>query len=321
MISSPSVIVLSSVALFASLSAQPSTAFATTKLKDVLRTSGEWLLERQEKCLPTEWKGGDPKKFYVTIVNEVCLVGDFGNDMPIDEMRTMLGAQSVGNAKVNGIDLGLYEARVEASAPVVGTPTIDAEVLVLGMQVWTKSASAPKISFDKEFTLLNFDKSFQSKIKIGPIPASVSAGVTGRIDTSVLGELAFANASAEINPVLKSGAYAQVEVDLALASAGVEGVATLANNDTILKGSAGLLIGANDKLPMVSYVTEGFGNFDIEALSGEINLFARWKDGKDIFVNSLWKHQGIELSKELFRFRTNPTPVFQSHPFFPFAQL
>jgi|GEM_PF-5959546 len=295
------------------LSATQESVSRAPALASLLGTSdGKWLRGEQEKCWPHAWKGGDPTRFAVAVDSELCLRGKFGEDTPVNEMRTELSALSVGNATIMESDVNLFMVEALAYMPVIGTPTAEARVLALGYEVWSDSIAAPELTFDRDFTLLNFDKAVSAPFKIGPVPATVSAGARARLDTHVHGVLAIANARGTLTPKLASGGYAQVAVDAIIARAGVDGEVELLNDTVRIDGVVGLGVDVSKKPVQVFFAGEAKGTNELSALSGRINLFAETaKDGK-FFEKEFFRWEGVKNNNVLFSNVLKPTPVFQA---------
>jgi hypothetical protein len=308
----PSVVVALAVANVFALPAFAQSSTAPT-VRDVLASHGEWIRGEQERCFPHSWKEGDPTRFAVAVDSELCLRGRFGKDLPVKDMRTEIAAQTVGNATILESDLNLFAARAGAWMPVVGSPTADAEVLVLGYQVWTDSVAAPELEFKRNFTLLNFDEDVSAPFNIGPVPARVSAGVRARLDTEVQGALALVNARANLTPVLASGGYAQVMVDALVAKAGVEGQLEFLNDTVRLDGAVGLGVDTTVAPPQVFFAGEAKGTNTLSALSGGISVFARTRNDDKLFEREFFRWEGIKRDDELFAKTFRPSPVFQQH--------
>jgi hypothetical protein len=278
----------------------------------VLQRGGEWVAGAQEKCFPHSWKGGDAARFAVAVESELCLRARMGEGLPLADMRTEIAAQSVGNATLLESELNLFAARAGAWLPVTGSPTAEAEVLVLGYQVWTDSISAPELEFTRDFTLLNFDKAVSAPFNIGPVPATVSAGVRARLDARVSGTLALVNARGNLTPKLASGGYAQVAVDAMIARGGVEGTLELLNDTVHLDGKVGLGVDVTQNPPQVFFAGEALGTNQLAALSGAIRMFAETAGDGRMFEREFFRWEGIRQDTELFRKTFAPRPLFRA---------
>lgn len=293
--------------------ADASSTASQPDVASVLQQGGEWISDAQEKCFPHSWKGGDEARFAVAVDSELCLRARMGEDVPVTDMRTEIAAQSVGNATVLESELNLFAARAGAWMPVKGSPTAEAQVLVLGYQVWTDSIAAPELEFSRDFTILNFDKAVSAPFNIGPIPATVSAGVRARLDTHVHGSLALVNARGSLAPKLASGGYAQVAVDAMVARAGAQGTLDLLNDTMSLEGAVGLGVDTTQNPPQVFFAGEALGKNQFAALSGAIGLFAETVADGRVFEREFFRWEGFRDERELFRKTFAPRAVFQGN--------
>lgn len=302
---------LAGALLLAATAARADSAQPSPALRDVFDSPGKWILGAQETCWPHAWSSGDGARFAVNVASELCLRGRFGKDVPVSDMRTSILAQSAGNGTILDANLNLYAARAEAIMPLSGTPTAEAEVLALGYQVWVESITAPELEFERSFTLLNFDQAISAPFRIGPVPATVAAGVRARLDANVRGVLAIANARGELVPELRSGGYAQVAVDALVAKAGVEGELEFLNDTLRLDGVVGLGVDATKFPPTVYYAGAAKGTNSLSALSGGITLYAQMLGNGNRFQNRFFEWEGYRNDGELFSATLDPVPLFQ----------
>ena len=171
---------------------------------------------------------------------------------------------------------------------------------------------APEATFERNFTVLNFEKTVSAPIKIGPVPGTVTAGMRARLDTSVQGALAVANARANIVPVLASGGFVQVVVDAKVAHAGVEGELEFVSENMHLEGNVGLGVNATVRPPVIFYAAEAKGTHNTSALHGKLALFTELLNGGKRFEREFFKFPGFAAEGEMFHTKINQ--AYSSYP-------
>jgi hypothetical protein len=283
-------------------------------VKEALELPGLWESAPASKCFPSRWSGGTKGGFALEVESEFCLSSTLGQQIPIQEMNTQVKGKSSANGELMGRPVSFVRVQGSAVAPVSGTPRAEAAVMVLGYEVWSDSIEAPEIRWDRNFTMLNFDESVSLPFNIGPIPATVGAGVRANLDANITAALAIANARASFAPEIKSSGYAQVAVDVRVAKGGVEAELEFLNDALRIEGAAGLGLDTTAFPPTVVYVAEAKGHNDMSALNGHINVFAEFLNGGNRFERELFSWPGYEQSKVLFSQSIRPTPVFRHFP-------
>jgi hypothetical protein len=284
-----------------------------SQLKEVLNSPGEFLPQQSEKCRLYQYQNGEKTRFHVDINSSFCMRAEMEKETPVSEMKTELSAQSIGNATILETELNLFAAMASAEMPLLGTPSAQAEVMVLGYQVWSDSIAAPEMKYERDFTMLNFEKTASAPFQIGPIPAKVTAGLRARLDTHLMGALAIANARAELTPQLTSGGFVQVAVDALVAEAGVEGNLNLLDETLAMKGAVGLLLDPTPATPMV-YIAGGVtGMREFETMNGGVKLFAKFLGQDKGFEREFYNMPGTNGQTQMFDLKFGPTPVFQKY--------
>jgi hypothetical protein len=197
---------------------------------------------------------------------------------------------------------------VEARQTGAGRATLN--VRVMGQSIFNLDQTSTTWSLSKSLSK-TFDYGTSIHFSIGPIPISGKLGARGSAGVRFVLGLRQAHATAQIIPNVTAKVYAQVGVDIGIASAGVGGELTLLKDELTFGGEIGI---DADRL-RGSYISEHFYALNhLEMLAGRLYLFARvnYLIGSKEWDLTLWNWSGFRVDGYLFNVnkRTYLFPTF-----------
>ena len=233
----------------------------------------------------------------------------------IDGSKT--AAKTAAKGTINASVLGLWEGEAlgaEANADIGDTHIagLSVNVRVVGKSVFSKNWSknwtdGPFQEHDEK----SFDtrKEVSYRFAIGPFPCKGTVGFIGQAGIKYGFDIVPIQISAFAVPFAATKAFAQVGVDIVVASAGVGGDLTLINDDVTLQGGVSLTFEDDPTLTL-----ELTGKNKIEALSGKLYAFAKvGLCGLSSHLCKEWRFTifswpGYKNDADLFKFRTTWGP-------------
>lgn len=273
-----------------------------------------WIYEKNnEKCYAWQWEGGQDSVYGAGVQGDLCLRVHRDPNGRLESMRSEVAGRTGVNARVGKKEIELLRARVSATSPLVGTPSADAVVEVMGYQVWSESVAAPTLDWSDSYTLMHIDQSVPYTFMIGPFPARVVVGARGGGNVRVSAKLAIGNAQAVAIPQVDIVGYANGIVDTGLLTGGVQSISTLLADTMKIEGQVGLLFDPVAQPPQVLYAAAARGYNRLHALSGDVALAAKSRIaiprlGKE-FLFPLYRFPGYQANQELFNDQIGPRPV------------
>ena len=193
----------------------------------------------------------------------------------------------------------LLRETVHLLGPKTGDLVAKVQVDVLGQTVynldekhkakWSKSVTPSKgVDFGKKIYFT-----------IGPVPVSVKVGVQGDVGCKLSATLTPLGVGGSAEPFVHTTAYAQVAVDVGVASAGVGGQLTLINYDLYVGGGMCLQVNASGK-PYFKWSSAACHG--LEMLSGKIYVFVEVDLGlwSKKYTHTLFHWKGFKTSGCLF---------------------
>jgi len=195
--------------------------------------------------------------------------------------------------------MALLEAKSSVEGPHTGAGRATLSVRVMGQSVYNvdkSSATAWNLSKTLSKT---FDYGTKIHFSIGPIPVSGRLGARGSAGVRFALGLRPAHATAQIVAKVAAKVYAQVGVDVSIASAGVGGEVTLIQDELTFGGEVGV-----DVDPARGpYISEHFYALNyLRMLAGRFYLYARvnYLVGHKQYDFNLWNSTGIKVNGYLF---------------------
>ncbi|WP_257452581.1 hypothetical protein [Archangium lipolyticum] len=213
---------------------------------------------------------------------------------------------AVGDARgaLNAALLGLWEgevlsAQAHAQAPATDTGQLLVEVRGVGKVLWSKNWQQQGIRYDDKVEWpVHYEVSY--RFQIGPIPAKAMFGFQATAGSNYGYDVLPLQVGAHAVPFASARAYAQVGIDLGLASAGVGGTLILAEDFVTLQGAARVEF---DEEPTL--IVELSGTNSLNALSGSLYAYARvnyffgkWEGRWDFF-----RWEGFKRDGNLFNYK------------------
>ncbi len=266
---------------------------------DALWSSGTWYtagashaLRLGDHCAFTisDLSGSDVKwtgSNACTLVNYTFERGD-GDSTFGSALRTHVTAKDNGAARLRSdtsIDVTVLGARIELLGASADQTEGSGGAVANGTSLAIFGESAVSVNATYEQTFFERSQTFM----VGPVPVTVSVGVTGQLGVG----LSFEGGALAITPVASIEATVQagvgVECDVGGASAGVRGSLTL--------------IAVQLPISLKLYFENGQpkftlrGDLTLESLSGELSLYA------EAYVKVCWWKVSADWSKELFRWK------------------
>jgi len=243
-------------------------------------------------------------------------MGDKGNlwvqllaSFRIDGSKTEAKATAKGT--INASVFGTWEGEVlgaDAVSTVNGgagnLASLDVSARVIGKTLYSKNWAKKTI---KESDEKRFDarKEVSYRFSIGPIPCKGTVGVVGAAGIKYGYEVVPIALSVFVVPFVDTKAYAQVGVDIVVASAGIGGEVTLINDVLTLQGS--FAVSFDDEPSLVLELT---GKNSVNCLSGRLYAYARidfWL-GHKTYEHTFFDWTGYKKESDLFKFRTSWGP-------------
>jgi hypothetical protein len=219
--------------------------------------------------------------------------------------------KATANGIVNGAVLGLWDGEIlgaQATSDVGNTHigSLGINIRAGGKSVfaknWSKSFSPLQVHEERRFDVR---EEVSYRFAIGPFPCKGTIGFVGTAGLRYGFDVVPIQISAFAVPYVATKAFAQVGVDIVVASAGVGGELTLINDDVTLQGAASLSFEDDPTLSL-----ELTGKNTIEALSGKLYAFAKvgvWPFDKE-WRFTIYEWTGYKRDADMFKFRTSWGP-------------
>lgn len=251
-------------------------------------------------------------------------------NFPLGE-ATKIGAELAANIRLAGDEKGaeafgegavttlLYNKRFDIanlvgkySTPAKGNMNGELAFRFFGAIIYTKKHEGAAINISARENGGKWEKGVDNSVKyrmmIGPVPVSATIGAAGLAYYDWGLTLAPIKAMANMTPGADLKVYAQLAIDIEIATAGVEGNLILLKDNLELRAEAGLDI-ANLSDPVIYFTADSFNN--LEALAGNIGAFVESyvpRFGVPPWQKKKWGHEiyafsGYKTKSNLFNFR------------------
>ena len=246
---------------------------------------------------------GDPGVISVFLNGKVELDGT--------STSTSLDAEANAGGSLFSHRFDILQLSGKLSSPQAGPLNINLSASVLGKTVYNVNQNATSTFSKSDSISKTLDESATVQFVLLGIPMSAKVGVQGKAGLTYAVTVAPVKATGSVAPSISSNAYAQVGIDVGVASAGAGGRLTILNLNGNLNGDVAIVADAKNNLTY-SYDAQYCQNFD--TLDGTLFAFARIGDC-DFFGlcaeadNTFFSFTGIKSSGCLFS-ESRTAPVF-----------
>jgi hypothetical protein len=222
-----------------------------------------------------------------------------------------IAAKAEARAQINGAVLGLWEGEIFGASAIANVTGEDdkladftVKVNVVGNTVFNKTwdKKVIEVTDNREFDVR---KESSIRFAIGPIPCKGTVGFIGAAGIEFGYTVIPIQILASTVPYVDTKLYAQLGVDIIIASAGVAGEVTLINDHMTFSASASVTFEDQPSL-----VLEMSGKNSVDCLSGTLYAYAKIRI---LFIKKTIRHvfykwTGYKKDSDLFNFRTTWGP-------------
>ena len=170
----------------------------------------------------------------------------------------------------DSIQQDILKAHGLAEASKLGNVKGDASLWLVGKTVWQDEFDTPALEKSKSFSYPITNVATKIRFMVGPVPMSAKLGVSGNAGVEGQFRASLMHASVALIPKVSGDAYAEVGVDVAVASAGAGGSLKVIEARSALIGLAALHLDEGGKPRLTAKVDS---QSSIELLSGRFYAF------------------------------------------------
>jgi hypothetical protein len=220
-------------------------------------------------------------------------------DARLETKATKSSVSVLGDAEADGFLAGkklvLLHATGQVNVPDKGDGKGSVTVTVAGRTVFNKDFTVPTNLTKKDQVSKSFDQSVSFSFSVGPFPLSVKLGAQGKVGLQYVIGVRQLSAEAQFEPFAQGSAYAQLAIDLVVASAGVRGKLNLIDARLTIGASLDLKADPSGGLVLDEHA---YVSSDLTLLQGEVTVFVEVNliFTKKTFEHTLWKSNGIKKS-------------------------
>jgi hypothetical protein len=225
---------------------------------------------------------------------------------------TSLDAEANASSSLLSHSFDILQLSGKLTSPQKGPLNVNVNASVLGSNVYNLNHDVTSTFSKSDHLSKTFDQSVTvARFTILVIPMSVKIGIQGTAGFQYAVTVAPLKATGTFAPSIKSSVYAQVGVDVVVASAGVGGRLVLLNLDGNLDGGVAIVPAAGNKL---NYGYNLSYQQTIDTLDGDLYAFVTVGDCDFFgfchqFDHSFFSYTGIKSSGYLFN-ESKTVPVF-----------